>query len=238
MRSARSSRPRSTSSCSTAITERRPRGGLFDLFLTSHLLILVCYLTAPFPAAHNDALDVYAYIASQPTSFDLSHTTLSGFSAGGNLAMGLAVALPASAIKGLISIYGNPAIYEVPPPPPFSTFSAGLILPAFIRTFFYQSLILPGVDRMDLRLSPALAGGERWPEEVFVACGEADSLWQPGKDLVAKLEKDGKKVGWMSVEDSAHAFDKAGMGMSKETKARVDAMYGQAVALVKRCVTQ
>ncbi|KAL8277715.1 hypothetical protein RQP46_009837 [Phenoliferia psychrophenolica] len=189
---------------------------------------------SPFPAAHNDALDAFAYLASQPAEFSLSQVTLSGFSAGGNLAMALAVSLPPSSIRGLVSIYANPDISTVPAPPPSKTFTAGLILPPFIRSYFYKALILPSVDRTDTRLSPALAGAERWPENVFVACGSADSLWFPGKDLVEKLKGMGKHVEWMGVEDAAHAFDK-GIGMTPAMKVKVDEMYGQAIALVKRC---
>lgn len=44
----------------------------------------------PFPAATNDAEDVVKWVLSRSEQFDLKHVSVSGFSAGGNLALGLA----------------------------------------------------------------------------------------------------------------------------------------------------
>lgn len=44
----------------------------------------------PFPAAFDDVEDVVKRVRSQPARFDQAHLSLSGFSAGGNLALAVA----------------------------------------------------------------------------------------------------------------------------------------------------
>ncbi|KAL8292389.1 hypothetical protein RQP46_001001 [Phenoliferia psychrophenolica] len=83
---------------------------------------------APFPAAHNVTHDVFAYLLSQPTSFDPTRITASGFSAGASLALTLATTLPPSSLAGVISFYGNmtPRKTEWSSLPPLATSSTNL----------------------------------------------------------------------------------------------------------------
>ncbi|KAF7974013.1 hypothetical protein HWV62_13519 [Athelia sp. TMB] len=66
------------------------------------------YRKAPehlFPAALQDVEDVLVYIAASPEQFDASNIFVSGFSAGGNLALSTAASLGPERIKGVVGIY-------------------------------------------------------------------------------------------------------------------------------------
>ncbi|PVF95781.1 alpha/beta-hydrolase [Serendipita vermifera] len=68
------------------------------------LVVLDCdYAKAPerpFPAALEDARDVVSYVFANPSIYDTSKVTLSGFSAGGNLALGVSVGVGESVRLG------------------------------------------------------------------------------------------------------------------------------------------
>jgi len=182
----------------------------------------------PFPAAFNDARDIANYVLSQ---YAPSALALSGFSAGGNLAMSLAVSLDIDVVNALLVFYGNPDL-EATHPPPSNSHISGLQLPTWLRQFFYRCLVLQTQDRADPRLSPMNAELIRWPKEVFLACGEADNLHRAGELLADKLRsrKQGQ-VEWMSIENEAHAFDKHPKAASK---ARVERMYKAARDTLER----
>ena len=60
----------------------------------------------PFPAAPHDAADALKYVLSRPDLYDNSRIAVSGFSAGGNLALGLVLAqdFPRDTIQSLLQI--------------------------------------------------------------------------------------------------------------------------------------
>ncbi|KAK4699593.1 hypothetical protein P7C70_g6665, partial [Phenoliferia sp. Uapishka_3] len=193
---------------------------------------------APFPAGHNDTLDVFAYVIANPTSFAPNKISVGGFSAGANLGMALVVSdsLPKDSFTSVISFYGNPNISKPTPSPPSKTFTSGILLPDIVRRIFYASYMLPAVDQKNIGLSPFYAPVDRWPKNILITCGEADSLWVPGKELVDKLKGKGLEVEWHSVPNAAHAFDKGVMvkESAEETKQKVDNVYSQAIEMIRR----
>ncbi|KAM0752504.1 alpha/beta-hydrolase [Meredithblackwellia eburnea MCA 4105] len=189
---------------------------------------------SPFPGAFNDAVDIFNYVKSQPASFDPSKITLSGFSAGANISAALAVHYGPLEIKSYVSFYGNPDISTTVPPPQTSEFEQGVNLPGPMRDLFYAAYMLPDQDRADLRLSPILAPIERWPKHVFITCGTADGLWEPGKRLFEKLKEGGVDVQWMSVEKAAHGFDKEKRGASEAKDAKIRSAYEAAIATLRK----
>jgi len=195
----------------------------------------------PFPAAPNDIQDVLNYISNHAADFDIEHITISGFSAGAALAMTTAVNYPPQQaqsgmhISGLVSIYGNPDMTNAYAAPDVKAYNSGVVLPDWLRTFFYKCYILPDQDRADTRLSAAYESRiDKWPDHVFLACGTADSLHESGERLVQKLKGLGHAdVEFLSVEREAHAFDK-GVKVGSQTETRRNVMYEKAVELVLR----
>ena len=60
----------------------------------------------PFPAAPEDAEDVVNWVLSQPQSFDSTRVSVSGFSAGGNLALGLSGhVFPVATFRHVVAMY-------------------------------------------------------------------------------------------------------------------------------------
>lgn len=150
--------------------------------------------------------------------------------------MALAVNAPRGLIKGLVSIYGN-ADMTKSYPAPSDIYDSGVILPAWVRKFFYKCLVLPGQGRDDTRLSPAYAEIERWPERCLFACGTADSLHGSGEVMAKRIKGErgtGVDVEFMSVEREAHAFDKGVKGNKADTARRTVEVYKRAVELVER----
>lgn len=174
------------------------------------------------------------YIRSHDSDFDTDHLTLSGFSAGANLAMANAVNAPAGTVKGVVSFYGNTDMTKSHTAPDEKIYDSGVILPPWLRKFFYACYILPSQDRADPRLSPAFAAVERWPGHVFLACGTADSLHDAGRSMAAHLSAKGHRdASFESIEEEAHAFDKAPKKETPSAK-RKERMYEMAIAMIKR----
>ncbi|KAM0754381.1 alpha/beta-hydrolase [Meredithblackwellia eburnea MCA 4105] len=188
----------------------------------------------PFPAAFNDAEDIYNHLKSEPSVYDLTRVTLSGFSAGANLAMALSISLPAGTIHSLATFYGNPNISEPLPPSPEAKFTSGVLAPEALRRLSYDCYLLPSQSRTDVRVSPVLAPVNLWPKNVFVTCGRADTLWSHNQALVDYLEKGGKDVSWISVSGAAHAFDKVPRNPDEGTRKNIDEAYESAVDVLRK----
>ena len=188
----------------------------------------------PFPAASHDVEDLVAYLHRHAADFDVQHLTLSGFSAGGGLAMTAAVTQPQGTAAGVACFYSNPDMTRNYPAPDDKSFDSGMVLPGWLRAFFYRCYVLPGQDRGDPRLSARFAKIERWPEHVFLACGMADSLHDAGKMLVEELKGNGHQdATFLSVEREAHGFDKR-VKEGSATEHRRHVMYEQAVEMIGR----
>ncbi|PIG82375.1 esterase/lipase [Aspergillus arachidicola] len=84
----------------------------------------------PFPAALHDAEDAVNWVLQRPEKFDTSRLAISGFSAGGNLALALSSSVfPRGTFRSLLAFYPPVDLYTEPglktPPDP-----AGKPLPA------------------------------------------------------------------------------------------------------------
>lgn len=188
----------------------------------------------PFPACYEDAQDVINFIQNQYEQFDASHITVSGFSAGANLAMALSVNLPVDTIAGVVSFYGNTDMTTVYPAPDPRNFDSGAVLPEWLRRFFYRCYILPDQDRSDSRLSPAKAALARWPKHVLMICGTADSLHESSRVVIENLKKHKHPdAQFLSVEQGAHGFDKD-RRVGSRAKIKKDSIYKAAIDTIRR----
>ncbi|KAG8804936.1 hypothetical protein FRC17_005823, partial [Serendipita sp. 399] len=129
------------------------------------LTILDCdYAKGPewsCPAELEDARDVFEYVRSRPDAYDLERITLSGFSAGGTVALGLSVMLgeearrsssssdgfsgktlrahrhPVKAVMAFYSLATWLGERDDPPPIPRGKKVAGVILPAWLEDIMF-----------------------------------------------------------------------------------------------------
>jgi len=191
----------------------------------------------PFPAAINDVEDAIAYLSAHPAQFDASNIFLSGFSAGGNLALGTAALLGPARIKGVAAFYSSVDCntHRGVLAPSREYVGGGIITP-WMRDVFYDAYMPPGQPRDDPRISSAFAPPESFPAHVYLACGDADSLYTPGKQLVQKLKDAGHAdATFEGIEREAHGFDKSAKE-GTESAAKRDRMYAAAIGLINRAI--
>ncbi|KIM86164.1 hypothetical protein PILCRDRAFT_5214, partial [Piloderma croceum F 1598] len=106
----------------------------------------------PFPAAIQDAEDIVYYLFANPDKYDSSNIFLSGFSAGGSIALITASTLGPDRIKGVIGFY--PAVdLTKQHTPPEKRMLAGIINRPFIRNIARAAYMLPSQPRDDPRIS-------------------------------------------------------------------------------------
>lgn len=189
----------------------------------------------PFPAALQDAEDVAQYVLSKPNQYDSSNIFTSGFSAGGNLALVTASCLGPERIKGVVSIY-PPLDFTKPHVAPVNRMRSGITISPFVKSIFHRSYVLPGQPECDPCISPVLALMETFPKSVYLACGNADSLYDPCVRFVEKLKEMGRNdVVFVSVEYEGHAFDKMAKA-GTESAEQKDRMYAGAVEIINRAL--
>lgn len=191
----------------------------------------------PFPAGPQDAMDVLNYVLAYPQIYDKSNIFLSGFSAGGALALGAAMTLGPELIKGVFGIYPVVDIAQQYPAPE-SRFDGGRVVPRWMGKIFDGAYILPSQSNKDPLISCLHFNPEhhKFPNHVYLACGNADTLYTPIEKLAVKLKEVGvEDVVFRCVEFEAHAFDKVAK-VGTVTWERKIRMYRDVVDMVRKWV--
>ncbi|KAF7976669.1 hypothetical protein HWV62_6015 [Athelia sp. TMB] len=190
----------------------------------------------PFPAAIQDVEDAVVHLGAHPDQFDASNIFLSGFSAGGNLALCTAAMLGPARIKGVAAFYSSVDCTTHDPIAPRTDFRDGHPISPWLRKLFYDSYALPGQARDDPRISSLFAPAESFPKHVYYACGDADTLHDPGAQLIKKLKDAGHgDATFVTIEHQAHGFD-TGAKEGTESAVQRDQMYGDAVDMINRAI--
>lgn len=213
---------------------------------TDYTVIDVQYRLAPentFPAAFNDAEDVVKWVLSQPDRFDASCISLSGFSAGANIA--LAVASSSQLFGGeeqqsifntVVSIYG-PTDMAQPTPEKQLVDSSNWIMRTIFPKFSHtcHKLLNPGnVDPNDPRISPGFADPHNFPNNVLFITASQCSFALEAEKLSEKIGGiDGKVSLSRRMDGCAHGWDKEAIRGSSQCKAK-DEAYALAVATLQR----
>ncbi|KAF7967806.1 hypothetical protein HWV62_15070 [Athelia sp. TMB] len=193
----------------------------------------------PFPAALQDVEDVLANVAAHTSQYDVSNIFLSGFSAGGCLALSTAAYLGPDRIKGVVAVYPVTDCSRVYPTPdkPFAT---GEQIPKWHCEVFYDAYLLPAQARDDPRVSPLFAEPIRFPKYVYIACGDADTFHESSELLARKIQR-GRVAGregevvFQSVLGEAHAFDKLA-SPGTESEVQREKMYNAASDMINRAL--
>lgn len=165
----------------------------------------------PFPAALDDVQDAINYVLGRPDEFDLTHVSLSGFSAGANLILATSANLfPPDTFRSLIAFY------------PVTDLSAGTgtkaaprlqekkQIPSFVARLFNRCYVPAGVDPRDPRVSPRFAQVDRFPRRMLMITCDGDNLAPEGEELAAQVQElQGRHVVRQRMVGCAHAWDKA-----------------------------
>lgn len=213
---------------------------------TDHTVIDVQYRLAPehpFPAAFEDAEDVVTWARSDPARFDLDYVSLSGFSAGANIALAVSSSSPtfcpedeSSVFRTVMSFYG-PTNMAVPTPQKPqadpSNFIMRRILPSFSH-LCHKCLNPNVVSEKDPRISPNFADAESFPGNVLLVTAAQCPFAIEAENLAEDIGNvDGKHVVCRRMENCAHGWDKEAIRGTSQCRAKEEA-YALAVDMLKR----
>ncbi|KAL5361278.1 Alpha/Beta hydrolase protein [Aspergillus floccosus] len=188
----------------------------------------------PFPAAVHDVEDAVNWVLQHPEDFDLSHVSISGFSAGGNLALGASSCLfPRDTFRSVLAFY--PALDLATEPgtkaAPDPTIRP---LPAALARLFNRCYIPSGYDARDPRISPYYAAPARFPDRVLMVTAAGDNLALEAEELANKISREpGRQVVSQRMQGCRHAWDKNTRVGSIEADAK-DKAYSMAVAMLSQ----
>ncbi|BCR84711.1 uncharacterized protein ACHE_20169S [Aspergillus chevalieri] len=163
----------------------------------------------PFPAAVHDVEDVVKWVLKQSEEFDPSRVSISGFSAGGNLALVACSSLfPPATFHSVLAFYPSVEAF-VDPNTLAAPESGGTPLPAWLLRFFKQCYVPSNVDAKDPRISPYFADPIHFPRNVLIIAAGYDSLALEAERLAARLGEDADRhVVYERMEKCDHAWDK------------------------------
>ncbi|TQB73033.1 hypothetical protein MPDQ_006283 [Monascus purpureus] len=199
----------------------------------------------PFPAAINDVEDVVNWVLSicgtdansdsnHGLEFDRSRISISGFSAGANLALVASSQIfPKTTFRHVIAFYppidlAKDPYSKVAPDP------NGRPIPAPVASFFDQCYLSSGVERKDPRVSPFYAAAESFLGSMLVVTCGRDSLCSEAEELVCKIKGvRGEDVVHWRAEGCNHGWDKRCQPGSEEEKAKEYA-YRLAVEILNK----
>lgn len=216
----------------------------------------------PFPTAVDDGVEALLYLAAHASdlSLDVSRVALSGFSAGGNLAVTVPLRLRARISTEVKEHFGRAdstqnlvdqtnelnivALFSWYPILDFMesrdhrramSIMPDKSLPAFFTDLFDEAYIPDLTDRSSAFASPVRASdrilSEALPHDVFFFICEWDMLMKEGQIFVRRLEGLGKRVRAMMIEKVCHAWDKSPNPFRDQD--RVDVLYRDACASMK-----
>ncbi len=141
----------------------------------------------PFPAAHDDAVEVTsALLSGADDSIDASRLAVAGDSAGGNLAVVAALALrdESATPAALLLIY--PAVDATMSTSSYVEFADGPVLTAREMVWFYDAYA-QGIDPRDQRLSPAWATTLDGLPPTLVITASHDVLRDEGEEFARAM---------------------------------------------------
>lgn len=163
----------------------------------------------PFPAAVEDAVAAFRWIASNAETLQIDGSMLAvgGDSAGGNLATLLALLgcdeeLP----KAVYQLLFYPAVDLRLGTATFDSAAKGMLVSAATIRWFVDHYIPDDARRSDWRASPILAKSLAGLPPAFVLTCGLDPLGEEGRQYAARLEADGVAVTALHLCDQAHGF--------------------------------
>ncbi|KAL4975191.1 Alpha/Beta hydrolase protein [Aspergillus desertorum] len=177
---------------------------------TGYTVLDVQYRLAPenpFPAALNDVEDVVNWVLQQPENFDRARVALSGFSAGGNLALAASSTLfPCETFHAVLTFY-PPVDLDTEPGFKTAPDPTGKPIPASLARFFDRCYIPSSHNPRDPRISPYYAQQDHFPSRVLIITAAGDSLAPEAEQLAVKVREAGRKVAALRMEGCNHGWN-------------------------------
>lgn len=188
----------------------------------------------PFPAANEDVEDVVRYVLNHPDNFARDRIAISGFSAGGNLALVAAgCAFPTGTFRSVLAFY-PPTDLSIDPGRKIAPDPTGQSIPAPMARLFDSCYIPPGSRTDDPRISPSFASPESFPDNVFIVTGACDTLAPEADALAEKIAAvAGRHVVHRRYDKCNHAWDKYAVEGSEQHRAKEDS-YALALDILRR----
>ncbi|KAL2842016.1 Alpha/Beta hydrolase protein [Aspergillus pseudoustus] len=188
---------------------------------------------SPFPAAVNDVEDAIKWLLCQPQRFDSGSLAISGFSAGGNLALVACTHLfPPGTFRAALLFYPSTE-YSLEPAELVAPDAGGNPLPTAVVRLFQRCYLQTPVDPMDPRISPGLADQGAFPANILIVTAGYDTLAPEAEKLAKKLqESPNRHVVAERMEKCDHAWDKLVKPWTREEQLRLRA-YDLAVDMLR-----
>jgi acetyl esterase/lipase len=224
--------------------------------LTVHgiVVVAVSYRLAPeypYPTPLEDCASAILHIHQNSDQYgiDPSRLYISGFSAGGNLAL------------ACLHLFNNPTRFQYDLPPSLPAFQGGILfyplldwtksreskrstcerpeltLPTGLTNLFDESYLRPDtLDLTDPLLSPGAASDEylkALPPIYLVLC-EHDMLRHEGDEFASKLKGLGKEISERLVEGERHGWDKVPFAVKDSVGVEYQAAWEVLEAWIRR----
>jgi len=203
---------------------------------TSYTVLDVSYRLAPedpFPAACNDAEDAVKYVLAHPEKYDKNHVSVSGFSAGGALALGLCGHVFSQGTFEHALAFYPPTDLSVEPTEKSTPDPTSTSIPDWLATAFNDCYVPPPIDRSHPLISPAKIEASRFPKNVLIITCSNDNLAPETEAIADRLENlPGVNLKRRRMEHCKHAWDKEYTAGSVQERAK-DEAYAMAVDMLQ-----
>lgn len=189
----------------------------------------------PFPAAPHDVEDAIKYVLAHPEEYDQSQLSLSGFSAGGNLALAVlsSTTLPQNIVHSVLAFY-PPVDLSIEPSKKVQPDPSGKnVIPAPVASIF-NACYVGKHDKKDPMVSPAFMDVARVPKNLLLITCAYDTLAFETETFAKRVETEkgeGTHLVWKRIEGVGHAWDKSCKAGS-EGERRRDEAYNTAVDIL------
>jgi acetyl esterase len=175
---------------------------------------------APFPAAYEDTLAAFAWVASsaEVLGVDASRIAVGGDSAGGNLAAAACLGLRASTVQPMFQLLIYPATDMRAVAPSHTTNGQGYLLTqdsiGWFRNHYVQA-----AHYSDWRVSPLLAAAHQGLPPALVLTAGYDPLRDEGRQYADALSAAGVPTQYVCFERQIHGFITMGRVMNEANTA-------------------
>ena len=176
------------------------------------IVVSVDYRLAPehkFPAAVDDALEAYQWVADHAHELDgdVTRMAIAGDSAGGNVTAVTAIGIRDEGdVAPLLQVLIYPVLDGTPERPSHHKFAEGRLLTRGNILWFYAHYMNDPVDAKDPRFSPILAEDLSGLAPALVIVAGHDPLRDEGLAYAERLKSAGVKVELSNYEGMVHGF--------------------------------
>ncbi|MBC7532829.1 MAG: alpha/beta hydrolase [Oligoflexus sp.] len=179
--------------------------------MTDAVFLSVEYRKAPenkFPAAHDDAYAAYQWALKNAVSLgaDPTRIAVAGESAGGNLALNVAIKARDQGIKiPLHEVLVYPVAGNDMNSSSYKEEADAKPLSKPMMAWFVQNYMKTPAEAMDVRIN-LLGANFKGLNPATIITAQIDPLRSEGKGLAEKMEKQGVKVNYKNYEGVTHEF--------------------------------